>query len=268
MKSREDWIDFAEQHHCKCVQLYRSWWCNVSWEWCCWIFIVWVAQKGVWQLQTYVYVQEYNFFGEDENYSAPSRLTHLSGLIIALFLYLFLAVNLFDSYYSLSFVSINTDTTLASEYIGQGLVMSSDIMSVSLPVWVWWDHHCTMWCMTWVSICLSCPQPAQCACTHWDSSGAVVMICYRSCSLPHSYVGLPEAESHAPAACAPVWGADAVCLGSLPTYQGPRTQLHRKSFPKTNSRKLSLNKSSSSGCGVEAKTIYFCVASPECSQAG
>lgn len=93
-----------------------------------------MAQKGVWQLQTYVYVQEYNFFGEDENYSAPSRLTHLSGLIIALFLYLFLAVNLFDSYYSLSFVSINTDTTLASEYIGQGLVMSSDIMSVSLPV--------------------------------------------------------------------------------------------------------------------------------------
>lgn len=60
----------------------------------------------------------------------------------------------------------------------------------------------------------------------------------------------------------------ALCLGSLLAYQGPRTQLSSKSFSETNSRKLSLNKSSNAGRGVEAKTIYFCVASPKCSQAG
>lgn len=92
-----------------------------------------MAQKGLQLSDTYVYVQEHNFFGEDENYSAPSHLTHLSGLIIAPFFTSFRLLTS-DSYYSLSFISINTDTTLASEYVGQGLVMSTDIMSILLPV--------------------------------------------------------------------------------------------------------------------------------------
>lgn len=45
-----------------------------------------------------------------------------------------------------------------------------------------------------------------------------------------------------------------MCLGPSLAYQGARTQLSRKSFSKTNSRKPPVNTSSNAGRGVEAKT--------------